>query len=151
MYADYTYDEAHALKSIHKLRLAASGIKCTNERYDDIDDDDDSLAVYTKQDILKELPDNAIIYSGNWNPGLKPGSVPRGLFTDQDYCWRGNAGEGLPPPSAADLFSPRPLPNLSRGRQPMNPPQNPKGQKRAMEDDQNPKSQKKPAKAVAAD
>ena len=123
--ADYTRDEAHALKSIQQLRLAASGIKHGDGRYDD-----DSVAVYTNQDILDELPDDAIIYSGNRNPGPKSGSVPRGIFTEQDYCWLPNKRRGLPPPSGADLFSPRPLPDLSMGRKPVTSRQNVKREKR---------------------
>ena len=142
----YTRDEAHALKSIQWLRLAASGMKHRDGRYDD-----DSLAVYTKQDILNELPNDAIIYSGNSNPGPKPGSVPRGIFAQKDYCWPPNKGRGLPPPSGADLFSPRPLPDLSLGRKPVTLPQQVKREKRAREEDPNPMSQKKRGKVVATD
>ena len=128
----YTNDEADALEKIQRLRLAASGIENTHGGYED--NDDDRPAVYTKQQILNELPDDAIIYSGNSNPGPKPGSIPREILTDQDYCWP-PARRRLPPPSAADLFSSRPLPELSWGREPMNLPPNPKRQKRAIEED----------------
>lgn len=118
----YTHHEADALEKIQRLRLAASGIETTHGGYED--NDDDRPTVYTKQQILNELPDDAIIYNGYSNPGPKSGSIPRGILTNQDYCWP-LARRGLPPPSAADLFSPRPLPELTWGREPMNLPPNP--------------------------
>lgn len=121
----YTHDEAQALGNTQRLRLAASSLENTHG-----DDDNNNLAVYSKQQILSELPNDAIIYSGNCNPGKKPGSIPRGMFTDQDLCSPMNQWRALPPPSAADLFSPRPLPKLSMGRRPMNPPQQPKREHR---------------------
>ena len=116
----YTHDETPALRKLQKLRLVASG--CKNMNGGD-DDDKNDLGVYTKQKILDELPNDVIIYSGNPNLGSKPGSIPRGILDDRDYCWPRNYRRALPPPSAADLFSPRPLPDLSIGRSPMNPPQ----------------------------
>ncbi|CAF9920694.1 hypothetical protein IMSHALPRED_004977 [Imshaugia aleurites] len=134
----YTRDEGPALKSAQRLRLAASGIERTHGRYDD----DDHDVVYTKQDILNELPDDAIIYSGNSDPGPKPGSVPRGIFNDQYYDWRRNRGRGdLPPPSAADLFSPRPLPDLAIGRKRITSPHQIKREKRARENNPQGKSE----------
>lgn len=114
----YTHDETPALQNLQELRLVASTFSSHGD-YHNVN----NLAVYTKQKILDELPKDAIIYSGNSNPGPKPGSIPRGIFTDRDYCSPGNGWRALPPPSAADLFSPRPLPELSRGRQLMNQPQ----------------------------
>ena len=130
----YTRDEGPALKSAQRLRLAALGITLKHGRSDDDDD-----VLYTKQDILKELPDDAIIYNGNSDPGPKPGSVPRGIFNDQYDHWRSNRVRGLPPPSAADLFSPRPLPDLSIGRTRIRSPHQIKREKRA----RGSKSQKK--------
>lgn len=129
----YTHDEMPALQNNQRLRLAASGSESTNND----DDDDDNIAVYTKQKILNELPHNSIIYSGNSSPGQKPGSIPRGIFTDRDYCSPRNGWRALPPPSAADLFSPRPLPDLSLGRRQMHPPQKPRRghRKRAGDED----------------
>lgn len=115
----YTHDETLALKKLQRLRLVASGHKDMNGD----DDDKNDLGVYTKQKILDELPNDAIIYSGNLNPGPKPGSIPRGILDDGDYCWSGNYWKALPPPSAADIFSPRALPDLSIGRSRMKPPQ----------------------------
>ena len=133
----YTRDEAHALKSTQWLRLAASGIKHKLRPYY-YDNDNDHDVVYTKQDILNELPDDAIIYSGNSNPGPKPGSVPRGIFADHDYCCSFNKGRGEGrgrlPPSAADLFSPLPIPDLSVGRKQIAVPQQIQQEKRARED-----------------
>ena len=121
----YVHDEKLALKSLQKLHLTVSGSKSTHR-----DDGDDKkrvdLASYTKQNILDDLPDNATIYSGNSNPRPKPGSIPRGILTDQDYCSLENQLRGLPPASTVDLFSPRPLPRLSWGR---------RHAKRASEDD----------------
>ena len=107
---------------MQKLRFAASGL---SSAHGDNNDNDDNPAVYTKQKILDELPDNVIIYSGNKTPGPKPGSIPRGIFTDLDYCSPGYKLRAMPTPSAADLFSPRPLPELSWGRRAMKPPRVP--------------------------
>ena len=115
----YTQDEALALPTLQKLRLAASA---SESPYGD-NNNDKYPGGYTKQEILDELPKDAIIYSGNSSPGRTPGSIPRGILTDRDYCHSSNPWRALPPPSAADLFSPRPLPDLSWGRRPMNPPQ----------------------------
>ena len=134
----YVHDEKLALKSLQKLRLTVSGSKSTH--HDDGDDKKRAyLASYTKQNILDDLPDNATIYSGDSNPRPKPGSIPRGILTDQDYCSLENQWRGLPPASTVDLFSPRPLPRLSWGRLPIK--QNTKLEhdsshaKRAREDD----------------
>ena len=110
----YVHDEQRALESLQKLRLAASG--------DDGDNNHKNLAVYTKQKIFDDLPDNTTIYSGNSDPSPKPGSIPRGIFTKPDYCSPANHWRRLPPPSTVDLFSPRPLPRLSWGRLPIEPP-----------------------------
>lgn len=111
----YVNGEAQALKSLSHLRLAASG---SNSVHDDDKKNNKKKKkdpnVYTKQEILDELPDDAVIYSGNSDPSPEPGSIPRGIFTSQDYCWY-NSSE-LPPPSTMDLFSQRPLPDLSWGR-----------------------------------
>ncbi len=107
---------------MQNLRFAA--LVLSNAHGDD-NNNNDNLAVYTKQKILDELPDNVIIYSGNSNPGPKPGSIPRGIFSDLDYCSPGYQLRAMPPPSAADLFYPRPLPELSWGRRPIEPPRGP--------------------------
>lgn len=120
----YTHDEKPALRNLQKLRLAASGSGIAHGD----NENDNTLVEYTQREILDELPNGAIIYSGNSNPGPKPGSIPRGISTDEDYCSLMNQWRGLPPPSAADLFSPRPLPDLSQGRRPMDPPQRSKRQ-----------------------
>lgn len=112
----YTHNEMPCLEYNRRLRYAAKASTTTNH-------DNENSAVDTEQDFLDELPDDAIIYSGNSSPGPKPGSIPRGIFTDRDYCWPMNDSRALPPPSAADLFSPRPLPELSWGRRRMDPPQ----------------------------
>lgn len=112
----YVHDETTALELLHYLRLYASSAGGT--RGEDQEYNNRNNLVYTRQKILSELPEGTIIYSGNHNPGPTPGSIPRGIFTDQDYC---SPIEPMPPPSAADLFSPRPLPNLSWGRRPMMP------------------------------
>lgn len=121
----YTQDEADALENNRMLRLAASRSENPHGNKDD-----KTLAVYTKQQILDEFPENAIIYSGNKNPGPKPGSIPRGILTDEDYC--SNSSRAMPSPSTVDLFSPRPLPELSWGRVRASSPQM---AKRKREDD----------------
>lgn len=125
----YTRDEAEALENNRRLRLAAAR---SEDPHGNNNKNQNQLAVYTKQQILDELPKNAIIYSGNKNPRPTPGSIPRGIMTKKDYCWDPNYWEGMPPPSAANLFSPRPLPGLSWGRVPVNPPHK---AKRKREDD----------------
>ena len=131
----YTRDEKSALRNMQHLRLAASGPNHTPTNANDEN-------VYTKQKIANELPNGTTIYSGNRDPGLKPGSIPRGIFTDQDYCMPEHRWGTLPPPSAADLFSPRPLPQLSWGRRPVyksrksKREQSPSGGKRAREEEE---------------
>ena len=124
----YVHDETLALRNLQNLRLAASNSRNTHDDddsddYYDDDDDDGNINSnhldYTKQEIFEELPKGAIIYNGNSNPGPKPGSIPRGIFSNRDYC---SPGMLRPPPSMADLFSPRPLPELSWGRRPMQAP-----------------------------
>lgn len=112
----YVYDETWNLEILRYLRLKASNSRSTHDEEKENNGSND--LVYTKEKILSELPEGTIIYSGNHDPGPKPGSIPRGIFTEHDYC---SPEKHMPPPSAADLFSPRPLPNLSWGRQPMKP------------------------------
>ena len=112
----YVYDETSALENLQYLRFKASNSRSTYNEYKE--NKNSNNLVYTKEKILFELPEGTIIYSGNPNPGPKPGSIPRGLFTEHDYC---SPSKHMPPPSAADLFSPRPLPELSWGRRPMTP------------------------------
>ena len=102
----YTCDEKSALRRMHRIRRAAS--------------DNDDKTVYTQKQISDELPSGTIIFSGNPNPGLKVGSIPRGIFTDK---------RTKPRPSAADLFSPRPLPQISWGRLPVFKTRTPKWEK----------------------
>ena len=113
----YVHEEKQALEYLPQLRLAASGYESA---YDD-KGDKNNPNIYTKQQILDELSNDAIIYSGNGNPSREPGSIPRGIFTDHDYCRGKNRWKLLPPPSAVDLFSPRPLPDLSWGRRRLDP------------------------------
>ena len=112
----YTYDEKPGLEITRQLRLAASSLQ--NNHSDE--NNNINLAVHTTQVIWDALPDDAIIYSGNSNPGKKPGSIPRRMHDEGDLCLprnRWKTWDELPtPPSAADLFSPRPLPDLSMGR-----------------------------------
>lgn len=118
----YTHDETRALEIMQRLRVAASGLENT----DGDDHSDHDLAMYTKQELMDKLPADTVIYSGNSSPGPKPGSIPRGIFTERDYCSPENQWRALPPPSAADLFSPRPVPDLSWGRLAVGPPPKPK-------------------------
>ena len=106
----YTTDEASAIQTLDTLRFDVSS---SNHAHDEED------TAYTKKKIANELRDGTTIFNGNPNPGLKIGSIPRGIFTDKDYCMPENRWGALPPPSAVDLFSPRPLPQLSWGRRPM--------------------------------
>ena len=115
----YVHDERPALETLQRLRHAASTSNDKNDR----DDENDTTAnpvVFTRAQILASLPPNTTIYTGNANPSRQPGSIPRGIFTERDYCspWLSRSDE-LPPPSTADLFSPRALPRLSWGRRPI--------------------------------
>lgn len=127
----YMHEETQALEELQRLRLAASRSDDTNSG----EHNHNNLTVYTKQQIADELPNGAIIYSGNFNAGPNPGSIPRGIFTNRDYCWPGRSYT-LPPPSAADLFSPRPMPILSRGRERIGPARKPRKPKGAREGDE---------------
>ena len=117
----YVQDEKSALESLHMLRRAAASA-LTSSDDDDDDDTTNNPLVFTRAQILAFLPRNTTIYTGNANPSRQPGSIPRGILTERDYCspWltRSNA---LPPPSAADLFSRRRLPNLEWGRRVVDP------------------------------
>lgn len=112
----FVHDECVALENLQRLRRFASA-----SGYDDgCNNDNDTTNnpfVYTRAQILASLPPNTTIYSGNANPSRQPGSIPRGIFTEWDYCsgWS-SLNRSSPPPSAADLFSHRPLPDLSQGR-----------------------------------
>ena len=107
----YVRDEAPALQNLQRLRVHASSFK------DEDDDDNNSNCppLYSRQHFLSKLPRDAVIYSANADPSPPPGSIPRGIFTDTDYC-APIPSPYLPAPSALDLFSARPLPTLSWGR-----------------------------------
>ena len=120
----YVHDEKPALANLQRLRRVAASASSD----DDDDDDDDNTTtttdpfVFTRAQILAFLPPNTPIYTGNANPSRQPGSIPRGIFTERDYCspWLSRSNQ-LPPPSAADLFSRRRLPKLSWGRRVVDP------------------------------
>ena len=107
----FVRDETQALETLRRLRRVASQQKNSNTHGGHMN----NPLVYDRQKILDELPNNAIIYSGNSVAEPRPGSISRGILTSRDYCWVGNQ-RSLPSPSTIDLFSPRPLPELSWGR-----------------------------------